>query len=452
METKRGSFTGSLGFVLAAAASAVGLGNLWRFPYLAAQHGGGIFILCYIVLAVTFGFALMAAEISIGRKTGKSPIKAYGMVDKRFGFLGALATIIPAIILPYYCVIGGWIIKYMLAYVTGDAAAAAGDSYFGAFTGGAVEPSVYLVIFLMVTAFIVIAGVEKGVEKSSRIMMPLLLVLCGIVSIYVLTMPGTIGGLSYYLLPDFEKFSFKTVCAACGQMFYSMSLAMGIMVSYGSYMPKTSKITSSINQIQIFDTVVAVLAGLMIIPAVFAFAGEAGLASSGPGLMYVTLPKIFIQMPGGVIMGALFFALVLFAALTSSVSIMEAVVSSLLDFFPKMSRRVACIAVLVYAIVVGIFTSLGFGPLSFIAPLGMDLLTFFDYISNSVMMPIVALITCIMIGWCVGPKFVSDEVTRNGEGFAREKLFNVMIRFICPVMLLAILVFYTAAQFGFITV
>ena len=450
MEKKRGNFTGGIGFVLAAAGSAVGLGNLWRFPYLAAQYGGGIFILVYIILALTFGFALMTTEIAIGRITGLSPSMAYGKLHQKFGFLGVIASLVPMLILPYYSVIGGWVVKYMTVYVQGFVKEAAEDTYFSGFIGGTSTPLIFFLIFLFLTAIIVVSGVEKGIEKVSRILMPILFILMIVLSGYVLFMPGAFEGIKYYLIPDFSKFSFKTVCAAMGQMFYSMSLAMGIMITYGSYTRKQVSLTKAVNQIEIFDTIIALLSGLMVIPIVYMFSGEAGLKANGAGLMFVSLPKIFSEMAGGRIIGLAFFILVLFAALTSSVSIMEAVVCSLMDKF-NVSRIKACVIVFLISIVLGVPSSLGNGALAGVTILGMDFLTFFDYLSNSVMMPIVALCTCILVGWFIGTKVITDEVTRNGEKFARKGIYEIMTKYIAPVLLVIILVVYTLAQFGVIS-
>lgn len=450
MEKKqRGSFTGGIGFVLAAAGSAVGLGNLWRFPYLAAQHGGGIFILVYIILALTFGFTLMTTEIAIGRKTKLSPTRAYAKVNKKFGFIGPIAFIIPVIILPYYCVIGGWVTKYITVFVSGQDQAAADSSFFGNFIGQEYSPLLFFLIFLGLTALIVILGVEKGIEKVSRFLMPLLVIIAVVICIYVIFIPGSGAGLKYYLLPDFSKFSFKTVCAAMGQMFYSMSLAMGIMITYGSYTKDYVSLVKSVNQIETFDTVIALLAGLMVVPAVYVFSGEAGMSEGGAGLMFITLPKVFSQMAGGRFIGALFFVLVFFAALTSSVSVMEAIVSMIMDRF-NVSRIKCCIGIIIFSILLGIPCSLGNGIWSGIKILGMDFLTFFDFISNSIFLPVVAFLTSVMIGWFVGADYVIDEATKNGEKFKREKIFRVMIKYIASVLLLIILVFYTLAQFGVI--
>ncbi len=449
MEKKRGSFSGGIGFVLAAAGSAVGLGNLWRFPYLAAQYGGGIFILVYIALALTFGFALMMTEIAIGRKTGKSSIVAYGMLNRKFKFLGYLASLVPMIILPYYCVIGGWLIRYILVYVQGLTVEAADSNFFGNFISDTFSPLFYFLIFLLMTTLVVIGGVEKGIEKSSRILMPILFLMIIGISVYVLFIPGTLEGVKYYLIPAFDKFSIKTVCGAMGQMFFSLSLAMGIMITYGSYIQKDVSLNRCVNQIEIFDTIVAILAGLLVIPIVYTFSGEEGLAASGPGLMFVSLPKVFAQMTGGRIMGLVFFVLVLFTAVTSSVSVMEAIVSSLMDRF-RLTRGKACAITIIISVLMGVPSSMGNGAWSDIRILGMDFLTFFDYLSNSVLMPVVALATCILIGWVAGMKTVEDEVTRNGEKFGRKWIYEIMMKYVAPVLLVIILVVYSLAQFGVI--
>lgn len=450
MKHERSSFSGGLGFVLAAAGSAVGLGNLWRFPYLAAQYGGGIFILVYLVLVVTFGFSLLMLEIGVGRKTKLSAIKAYKKLDKRFGFLGYLAAIVPIIILPYYCVIGGWVIRYTLTFISGSATKAASDTYFNNFISGTKAPLVMFAIFLIATALVVAFGVQKGVERVSKFLMPILLVITVGISVFIFTLPNSGEGIKYYLLPDFTKFSLKTICAAMGQLFYSMSIAMGIMISYGSYVKDDINLNRSVNQIEIFDTLIAILAGFMIVPAVYIFSGEEGLKSSGAGLMFQILPKVFDSMPFGAVIGTCFFVLVFVAALTSSISVMEAIVSMMMDKF-KLKRIHAAIIVVVFSFFLGIPSALGYGVLGNIKVLGMDFLTFFDYFSNSIIMPVVALGSCILIGWVVGTKVVEDEVTKNGESFVRRQIFRVMIKYIAPVCMVIILVFYSLAQFGIIS-
>ena len=449
MEKKRSSFTGKLGFVLAAAGSAVGLGNLWRFPYLAAQHGGGVFLLVYAILSVTFGFSLMIAEIAIGRKTGLSAIGAFNKINKKFSFVGYLIALVPALILPYYSVIGGWVIKYLTVFTTGGAAKAATDGYFEGFIGSAWQSILFLAIFIGATALVVFFGVEKGVEKVSKIMMPVLVVLSIGIAAFVCISNAVRGeweGILYYVKPDFSNFSIMTVVAAMGQLFYSMSLAMGIMITYGSYMKKEVSLESSAHQIEFFDMGIAFLAGLMIVPSVVSYSGIDGL-NKGPGLMFVTLPKVFNDMGPvlGNVIGAVFFVLVLFAALTSSISLMETVVSIIQDKF-HLERKVTCGIVLAASLVIGLPSALGFGIWSGITPLGMDILTFFDFVTNSVLMPIVAILTCIVVCYVMKPKSVIDEVSLTGE-FKLARLFKGMI-YVAPLLLLVILVFAIFEAFG----
>lgn len=451
MEKKRSSFSGKIGFVLAAAGSAVGLGNLWRFPYLAARYGGGIFLLVYLILAVTFGFTLMMAEISLGRKTGLSAIGAFQKLNKKYSFIGYLAALVPIIILPYYSVIGGWVIKYFSAFISGQTQAAAQDGYFEAFIGQTGQPIMWLAIFVLATAVVVFLGVEKGIEKASKALMPLLVLLTVGIAIYSVCLPGAWEGLVYYVKPDLKHFSFTTVVAAMGQLFYSMSLAMGIMITYGSYMKKEVNLEKSVTQIEFFDTGIAFFAGMMIVPAVFVFNGGDGAAiNAGPGLMFVTLPKVFDSMPMGTVVGALFFVLVLFAALTSSISLMETIVSIVQDKL-HWGRRISTIVVTLFTLAVALPSSLGFGRWSGIQPLGMSFLDFFDFISNSILMPIVAFLTCIFVGFVVKPKMVIDEVKINSS-FRREKLFVIMIQYIAPVCLIIILVSSILNALGIITI
>ena len=450
MNEKRSSFSGNIGFILAAAGSAVGLGNLWRFPYLAAQYGGGIFLFVYLILVFTFGFSLLILEIAMGRKTKESSINAYGKLNKKFGWMGILSLLIPVLILPYYSVIGGWVIKYMTVFFTGQGKAAADSSYFGGFIGKTASPLFMFFLFITLTTIVVAFGVEKGVERVSKFMMPVLILITIGIAIFVATIPGAGEGIKYYLLPDFSKFSFKTLCAAMGQLFYSLSIAMGIMVAYGSYVKDDINLNQSVTHIQIFDTLVAVLSGMMIVPAVYIFSGEEGLATGGAGLMFKTLPMVFDAMPMGNFIGGAFFVLVFLAALTSSISLMEAIVSMFMDKF-KLTRIKAVIIIYAITLILGIPSALGYGIWSHITVLGMDFLTFFDYISNSVMMPILAIATCVLAGWFMNLKDIEDEITKNGEEFKRRKIFRVMIKYIAPVFLFIILVFYTLAQFGFIS-
>ena len=450
---KRSAFSGKIGFVLSAAGASVGLGNIWRFPYLAAKYGGGIFLLIYIILAFTFGYTMIVAETALGRMTRKSPVGAFAAVRKgERSFGGWINAIIPILIVPYYSVIGGWVIRYLADYVSGHGSELAADGYFSAFISSGASAEICFVIFTIFTLAIIFAGVRNGVERVSKVMMPILAVLTVGIAIYVLTMDGAMDGLKYYLLPNMSNFSVMTVLAAMGQLFYSMSLAMGIMITYGSYMPKSTNLESSVRQIEIFDTGFAFFAGLMIVPSVFIFSGgDESALNAGAGLMFITLPKVFASMPLGTVLGTVFFILVFFAAVTSSISLMETIVSIFMDKF-KWSRRFTCILVAVYSLLIGIPTSLGFGALDFIKPLGMSILDAMDFISNSVLMPIVAVLTCVFVGFVIKPQAIIDEVEASDNGaFKSKKMFTVMIKWIAPIFLIAILISSILNAFGIIT-
>ncbi len=456
MEKKeRGSFAGSIGFVLAAAGSAVGLGNIWRFPYLAARDGGGLFLVIYIVLALTFGFTLLTTEVAIGRKTKQSPLTAYKNISEKWKILGVISCIIPFIIVPYYCAIGGWVTKYFVAFLTGHGAEAAEDGYFGDFITSQVQPGIYMLVFLVLCAVIIFKGVSGGIEKSSKILMPILFLLVVGIAVFSVTVKSTddqgkvvtgLSGLKVYLIPSLKgvgiKEFFYIVLDALGQLFYSLSVAMGIMVAYGSYVPDKSNLVKSINQIEFFDTAVAFLAGVMIIPAVYVFMGPEGM-STGPSLMFVSLPKVFLAMgPVGNVVGTVFFAMVLFAAVTSGMSLMEAVVSSLVDGF-GLSRTKATVIESVLALVVGLIVCFGYNIFYFEYQLPngstAQILDIFDYVSNNILMPILAIATCILIGWVVKPDTVINEITKNGEKFGRKYLFIAMVKVVAPVCLLFLL-------------
>jgi len=456
MDEKRNSFSNSLGFVLAAAASAVGLGNIWRFPYLAARDGGGLFLVIYLILALTFGFALVTAEIAIGRKTKQSPLTAYKMLHKKAGALGVMACVIPSIILPYYCAIGGWVVRYFLAFLTGAGEQTAREGYFTDYISGIALPIVMLLVFLILTMAIVLGGVDKGIERFSKIIMPLLLLFVIVIAVFSLTISykgedGSIRtgmeGLRILILPDLTGVDIKKIIAtlidAMGQLFYSLSIAMGILIAYGSYMRDDTDLVKSVKQIEIFDTGIAFLAGVMVIPAVYVFMGKEGMEASGPGLMFVTLPRVFCQMgAAGNVIGGLFFAMVLFAAVTSSVSMMEAVVSSFMDGF-KMKRKKAVLLAGGITFLAGILVCLGYNVLYFEYELPngavAQILDIMDYVSNNLLMPVVAIGTCILTGWIVGPGTILDEVSKNGENFRRKELFIIMIRYVAPVMLMILL-------------
>lgn len=453
MEAKRNSFKGSIGFVLAAAGSAVGLGNIWRFPYLAAKDGGGLFLVVYLILALTFGFTLLTTEIAIGRKTKQSPLTAYDKIKKGWKPLGVISCLVPILILPYYCVIGGWVLKYFLLFLTGHGMEAASDGYFTGYITQEIQPIVWTVVFLFLVAFIIFKGVNNGIEAFSKVLMPILILLVLGVAIFSLTIQHTdasgvtrtgMEGFKIYLVPNVDGLTvrkfFTVVMDAMGQLFFSLSVAMGIMITYGSYVSDEANLVKSINQIEIFDTIVAFLAGVMIIPAVYIFMGEEGMAASGPSLMFVTLPKVFANMgTAGNVVGTVFFAMVFFAALTSGISILEAIVSSLMDQF-HISRTKATVLESVIGLLGGIAVCLGYNKwyFEYKLPNGStaQILDILDYISNNFFMPIVAIGTCVLIGWVVSPKVIIDEAEKTGAKFGRRRLYVVMIKFVVPALLI----------------
>lgn len=448
----RASFSGKIGFVLSAAGASVGLGNIWRFPYLCAKYGGGIFLLVYIVLAVTFGYTMIVAETAIGRNTKKSPVGAFRALSnsKAMGIGGWINAIIPVLIVPYYSVIGGWVCKYLYEYIREDAAVIASDDFFVNFITDGVASEFWFVIFAALVLGVIFMGVRNGIERVSRVMMPILVVLAVIICVYSVTRPGALMGVKYLFIPNFKDFSIMTVVTAMGQMFYSLSIAMGILITFGSYVKKEVSIEESTKQVEIFDTAIAILASLMIIPAVFAFSGgDKAALNKGPSLMFITMPQIFAAMGVGKIIGILFFALVLFAALTSAIALMESAVSTFADEF-KWSRKKGTAVMAVVMIVLGSLSSLGNGPLSNVTIFGMGFLDFFDFLTNAVMMPIAALAICILITRYMTVEKLEEEVEQDGHPFKRKKVFAFMIKFLCPLFVAIILVSAVANVLGFI--
>ena len=454
MKEKKGNFSGSLGFVLAAAGSAVGVGNIWRFPYLCAKDGGGLFLIVYLVLVLTFGFVLLTTDIAIGRRTKQNALKAFCTLHPKWKFLGYLTFLVPTLIMTYYSVIGGWITKYFCAYIVSNGSAAAQDGYFTSFITSKVSPIVFMLVFLALTAWVVYRGVEKGIEKFSKFIMPGLILLIIIIAVFSLTLShegddGTvrtgIQGLLVYVKPDFTGLTLKkfmgVLLDAMSQLFFSLSVSMGIMVTYGSYVKDDIDLNRSINQIEVFDTGVAFLAGMMIIPAVYVFLGTEGMAS-GPSLIFISLPKVFQAMGGiGRIVAIAFFLMIGFAALTSCVSVMETLVANCMEIFHK-TRKQMCAMIGIYSLITAVLICLGYNVLYFELKLPngatAQLLDVMDYISNSFLMPFISLLTSILIGWVVGPKWITDEVEKNGEHFHRAGLYRFMIRYVVPVVMLVL--------------
>lgn len=448
----RSSFSGRLGYVLAVAGSAVGLGNIWRFPYLAAKYGGGMFLLVYLILMVTFGYVLIVSETALGRMTRKSPAGAFRTfgTSPLFRFGGWINAIVPMLIVPYYCVIGGWVLKYLAEYVMGSAQLLATDGYFTDFISSSAGVELWFVLFSALVYFVILAGVKQGVERVTKIMMPILVLLAIGVTAYSITRPGALEGVKYFLVPNFEDFSWMTVVAAMGQMFYSLSIAMGILYTYGSYIGKDVDIEKSTTQVELFDTAIAILAGLMIIPAVFAFSGgDMETLQAGPSLAFITLPKIFASMGVATLIGVSFFLMFLFAALTSAISLMETSVSTLEDEL-HFSRPKACVVMGVVMAVVGTASSLGYGALDFVKVFGMAFLDFFDFLTNSVMMPLAALSTCFLIIRVVGFEKIAQEMECS-SAFKRKKLYNFFMKYLAPVCIGIILLSSIANVLGIIS-
>lgn len=450
---QRSSFSGKLGFVLSAAGASVGLGNIWRFPYLAAKYGGGIFLLIYILLALTFGYTMIIAETSLGRMTGKSPVGAFHFFGKSISFSigGWLNAIIPILIVPYYSVIGGWVIKYLVEYITGHGDLLASDEYFTSFISDGISTELCFIVFALFTLLIIYAGVRNGIERVTRIMMPILVVLSVIIAVYSITRPGALAGVKYFLVPNVQNFSWMTVVTAMGQMFYSLSIAMGILITFGSYMKKDISIEDSTKNVEIFDTAIAIMAGLMIIPAVFAFSGgDPNTLKAGPSLMFITIPKVFESMGLGSAIGVLFFVLVLFAAITSSIALTESAVSTFEDEL-HWNRKKATVIIGIIMIILGSLSSLGYGPLASVTIIGMQFLDFFDFLTNSVMMPIAAIAISLLISRVVGVDKIEEEVLHGESRFRRKKVFVIMIKYLCPIFAVIILISSVANAFGWIS-
>ena len=453
-KNERGAFSSKLGFVLSAAGAAVGLGNIWRFPYLAAKYGGGAFLLVYLILVATFGYTMIIAESTIGRASGKSPVGAFRFFSdsKVMAAGGWLNAVIPILIVPYYSVIGGWVCKYLYSYLTTDLKTLATDTFFTDFITDGVSTEIWFIVFTVMVIIVILAGVNNGIERVTRFMMPVLLLLALIICIYGIRLPGAFEGVKYFFIPNLKNFSWMTIVSAMGQMFYSLSIAMGILITFGSYMSKETSIDKSTRQVELFDTLIAVMAGLMIIPAVFSFSkGDPEVLKAGPSLMFVMMPKVFAGMSGGKFIGILFFLLVIFAALTSAIALTECVVSTFNDEF-GWSRTKGTLITAAVMIALGTLSCQGYGPLASVTIIGMPFLDFFDFLTNSVMMPLSALAICILVSRHMGLKLVDQEVMRDGHPFNRRRIFAFMIRYVCPIFVIIIFLSSVASAFGLIKI
>ncbi|MBF8984149.1 sodium-dependent transporter [Lutibacter sp. B2] len=431
--TEREQWGSKTGFLLAAAGSAVGLGNLWKFPYMAGKNGGGVFVFVYIAILVTIGFTLMAGELTLGRYTQLNALGAYRKISKKLTWVGAMGVLTAFLILSYYSVIGGWVINYIIKSVTGAISISDTETLgnmFGTMISNPIQPILYHAVFMIITLVIVFGGIGDGIEKASKIMMPALFIMIIALAIRSVTLPGASAGLEFFLKPDFSKLSIGLVLDALGQVFFSLSLGMGIIITYGSYLPKNENIPQSAVFIPVVDTAVALLAGFAILPAVFALGFE---PSAGPGLMFVTLPAVFAKMPFGSLFALLFFVLVLLAALTSSISLLEVCVSYVVDEW-KWSRKKTTMVLALAIFLIGVPTSLSFGPWADIKIFGKNFFDLYDFITSNVFLPLGGLMSCITIGWVWGTDNAIKEATSNGKvKFALAKVWCFLIKWVAPV-------------------
>ncbi len=445
---KRGQFRSKFGFIMASVGSAVGLGNLWGFPYKAGMGGGFAFILAYLIFVFAVGIPVMMCEFALGRKTKSNAVSAYKKLDKRFGFVGYMGFVSAVFILAFYAVLGGWVINYALRYgralFTSAAAVGNPGEYFGTFTADPTWSIVFFLIFMAATIYIVTKGVEKGIEKAAKTMMPVLFVCLLIIIVRSVTLPGAVAGVEFLFKPDFSKLTPKTLGLALSQMFFSCSLGMGTMLTYGSYLSDDDNLQQNAIIVPLLDTLTAVLAGLAIFPAVFALGLE---PTQGPGLMFISLPSIFNEMPMGDLFGFIFFVLVLFAALTSSISMLEVPVAVICENL-NADRKIVAPALGAGIALWGIPVALSFGKLSNFTVLGMGMLDFYDFIGEYVLMTLGALSIAILVGWILKLDFVKAEVEKNGKfKFRAEKYFNFMVKFVAPILIFVVFVSSVKSMF-----
>ena len=438
--TNRGSFTNKMGFVLATAGAAVGLGNIWRFPYLVAENGGGLFLLIYLLLVFTIGIILIITESAVGRRAGAGVLLAFTKVSKRWTFLGYLSFFIPLLIFSFYAVVGGWVLHYGLQFLLGNGEVLAEARYFSLYAAEPLLPAFWSVVFLLLTAGIVIRGVQKGVEKTCRFVMPALLVMLVVLAGYCISMPGGLDGVAYFFYPDISEFSSELLIAALGQVFFSLTIGAGLIITYGSYLPRKENLVSSARAVAVFDVAVALLAGLLVIPAVFAFSGGSPeTLGSGPDLMFIVLPQVFASFPFGDVVGAAFFILVFLAAITSSVAIYEVGISSIIDRF-SLSRKRAVLTLSIPLAAAVVLVSLGFGILDFVQINGLNIFGMLDYLTNNILLPISAFLMSFVAGWVIKPQGILDEVCAEGVTFRGQKLFSFALRFVVPAVILIIFI------------
>ena len=452
MEERKG-FGSNFGFLMAAIGSAVGLGNIWGFPNKMGANGGFTFLIIYLILAACCGFIVMMGELALGRKTGRGAIGAYKVLSKRFKWLGWLGVLSAFLILGFYCALGGYCLKYVtlnvgnLFHAGFGTGTLDGAGVFGALMANQGEAVIYGLIFVAITMVIVMGGVGGGIEKVCSVGMPALFVMLVICIIRSCTLEGASEGLKYMFVPGWALANgvikeapdfFSVVSTAGGQMFFSLSLGMAAMITYGSYVKPEVNLNKAINQIEIFDTGVAFLAGAMIIPAVYVFSGTEGMGA-GPSLMFISLPKVFSAMgKAGTFVGILFFVTAIFATLSSCISVLESITANCMEIFHTSRKKTVLVLSVIYlaaSAVIALGYSIFYVEVKLPNGSVGQLLDIMDYISNSVMMPFIALLSTILIGWVMTPNYVIDEMERNGSRFRRKKLYRIMIRYVAPVMM-----------------
>ncbi|MDO4454532.1 MAG: sodium-dependent transporter [Eubacteriales bacterium] len=422
-------WTSKIGFILATAGAAIGLGNLWKFPYLMGRNGGFPFLIAYLFFIVILGIPVMITEMSLGRKTRHNPVHAYEDIHPHAKIVGIFGVLAAFLILSYYSVIGGWILKYFFSYLTTLQAPAD----FNAFIGSSWEPIVWHGIFMFLTVAICLYGI-KGIEKASTFMMPMLFVLLIVVIVRSVTLPGASEGLAFIFKPNMESFHLESINAALGQVFYSLSLCMGITVTYGSYLNKKESIPGSCIKVAVLDTMVAVMAGIAIFPAVFAFGLE---PAQGPGLIFGTLPKVFSSITGGGFFAIAFFILIFLAALTSAIALLEVSVSYALEKW-KFGRKKTVIVTGILIFLIGIPSALSFGVLGDVTILNYSVFDFIGMITDNILLPLGGLFMCYYIGWKWSPKYLVEEIEQEGIIFKWKKIWIFCVRFITPILVLIV--------------
>jgi len=429
MTKRNNEWASKLGFLLATAGAAIGLGNLWKFPYLMGKNGGFPFLIAYLFFILILGIPVMITEMSIGRMTKHNPVKAYSEINPKAKIVGVFGVLCAFLILSYYSVIGGWILKYFFTYLTEMKPAI----NFDIFISSPVEPIIWHFIFMILTAFVCFFGVS-GIEKASKFMMPALFILLVVVIIKGLTLPNASEGLLFMFKPNFSNFTFSSINAALGQVFYSLSLCMGITVTYGSYLSKKENIQKSCFNVAILDTCMAIFAGIAIFPAVFSFGLEPG---EGPRLIFNTLPKVFSSMNGGNILALLFFMIVFFAAITSAIALLEVVTSFTIDNF-KWSRKKSIICLSSIIFVLGVFSSLSFGIIKDVTFLNYNFYGFIEMITDNILLPFGGILMCYFVGWKWDTNKLVDEIESCGHIFKLKKIWMFCVRFITPILVLIV--------------